>query len=144
MVNLMGLIGHIALDKFISAGAPVSQKSKAVLGLMALAGFFIFLGLGFLLFALNQWLATIYLPHIATAITGGVCLFLAVIAILCTYLVVELKKSRLQKVQNDMLGMINDVMDSADEELAGFIQGNPKTALAVAALAGVLLGKRFL
>lgn len=143
-MNIMGLLGQIAFDKIISSGAPVSHKSKAVLGFFALAGFFIFMGFGFLLAGLNQYLTTVYEPHIATFVTGAVCIILALMASLGAYLVLQYKQSRIQKMQNEMMNAVNDIMDFADDELAALIRNNPKMTMALVSIAGLVLGKRFL
>jgi hypothetical protein len=143
-MNIMGLVGQIALDKFISSGAPVSHKSKAVLGFFALAGFFLFLGFVFLLVALNQYLITAYEPHVAALITGAVCFILALLGVLGAYLVLQFKKSRIQRIQTDMMDRFNEVLDFADDELSALIKSNPKALMIAASLAGIILGRRYL
>ena len=111
MQGVIALLEQYAIDRIMSGGAPVSHKSKAGLALMALAGFLLLLGMGFLTYALNLWLYQIYSPQVATAITGGLCIFASLMIVLIAYLVLQYKKVQAQKMQRETLAMVNTVIE---------------------------------
>ena len=144
MHGIIALLEQYAIDRIMSGGAPFTHKSKAGLGLMALAGFFLLLGLGFLTYALNLWLFQIYTPQVATAITGGACVFVSLLTVTIAYLVLQYKKVQVQKSQLDALEIVTALIEYVDEELREPVAQNPKTSLAVAATAGYVAGNRCL
>lgn len=144
MISVMGLVQQFAINRILSAGAPVSHKSKAVLGLAALAGFILLLGFVFFIYAINLWLNTAYEPHIAATITGAICVVLSLLCVICLYLIMQFKKSRVEKFQDETIELVKSITEMVDVEMRDLIDNNPKTAVAVASIAGILLGKRFL
>ena len=142
--GVFALVEQYAIDRILSGGAPVSHKSKAGFALMALAGFLLLLGIGFLTYALNLWLYTIYTPQVATAITGGLCIFASLMIVLIAYLILQYKKVQAQKMQQDTLETVHALIAFLNEELREPIEKNPKASLAAAAAAGFVAGKNYL
>ncbi|MAE51103.1 MAG: hypothetical protein CMH27_04775 [Micavibrio sp.] len=144
MQGVIALLEQYAINRIMGAGSPVSHKSKAGLGLMALAGFLLLLGLGFLTYALNLWLYEMYAPQVATAITGGLCIFASLLIVMIGYLILQFKKMQHQKSQQEAMEMAVALIDYAQEELREPVEQNPKTSLALAATAGFVAGQRYL
>jgi len=144
MHGVIALLEQYAIDRIMSGGAPVSHKSKAGFALMAIAGFLLLLGLGFLTYALNLWLYEIYTPQVATAITGGLCIFASLMIMMIAYLVLQYKKVQVQKMQHETLEMVHALIDYIDEELREPVEKNPATALVMASAAGYVAGKNYL
>lgn len=144
MHGVLALLEQYAIDRVLSGGAPVSHKSKAGFVLMALAGFLLLLGVGFLTYALNLWLFQIYTPQVATAITGGLCIFSALMIVIIAYLVLQYKKVQAKKMQHETLEMVHTLIEYIDEELREPVEKNPAAALAVASFAGYAAGKNYL
>lgn len=143
MQGVIALLEQYAIDRIMSGGAPVSHKSKAGLALMALAGFLFLLGMGFLTYALNLWLYQVYSPQVATAITGGLCIFASLMIVLIAYLVLQYKKIQAQKMQHETLEMVHTLVEYIDEELRDPVEKNPAAALAMASAAGYVAGKNY-
>lgn len=144
MNGVIALLEQYAIDRILSGGAPVTHKSKAGFALMALAGFLLLLGLGFLTYALNLWLYQVYTPQVATAITGGLCIFASLMVMMIAYLILQYKKIQMQKMQNETLEMLHTLIEYIDEELREPVENNPTTALVVASAAGYVAGKNYL
>ena len=142
--GVIALVEQYAIDRILSGGAPISHKSKAGFALIALAGFLLLLGIGFLTYALNLWLYTIYTPQVATAITGGLCIFASLLIVLIAYLILQYKRVQAQKMQQDTLETVHALIELLNEELREPIERNPKTSLAAAVAAGFVAGKNYL
>ena len=144
MHGIFALVEQYAIDRILSGGAPVSHKSKAGFALLALAGFLLLLGLVFLTYALNLWLYQIYTPQVATAITGGLCIFSSILILMIAYLILQYKKVQAQKMQRDTLETVHSLIEYVDEELRESVEKNPLAALAIALAAGFVGGKSYL
>lgn len=144
MSALKAIAETVVLDQILTRGFPVSQKSKATLGLQALAGLLIIVALGFLIAALHAWLITAYTPDIASLITAGAVFALALVAALAAYVIAHQRQARMAVFKHDMKNNIQTVIDAFDSELGEHVRANPATAVALAGLAGFILADRVL
>lgn len=138
------------IKQVITQGILGSAKAKvryntAGIALFGLAGSVGFLGLVFLAIAWNNYLLSAYSAPVAAAVTGGSVLLLALVISGCGYWILRRRKSAgnlIPAKEKEVEDMIDLVLDSMLSELEEPIRQNPKTAMAIAGLAGLVAGDR--
>ncbi len=144
MNAVISLVEQLLVERLLSNEPPLSGKSKAGLSLMALSGFLVILGFGFLVCAAYLWLAAHYPPEIAAATTGAIILFAGLGCAAASYLILQYKKHRLRKLKSEITETLRVVFDITEEELTEPVRENPKASVVAASLAGFAVGEKFL
>lgn len=137
------LCEQFVIGRVMSGASPVSHKSKAGLGLFILAGFLFCVGLCFMMFGLYALLAQSYEAPIAAAVTGGVCMMIALVIVLGVILMFQIQRTKAARYQKEAMANIHQLFETVDEELKEKIEENPKAALALASVAGFVAAKKF-
>ncbi|MGQ0527375.1 MAG: phage holin family protein [Alphaproteobacteria bacterium] len=144
MSSFVGILQGIALDKLLKTEPPFFSKVKIGLGLIALSGFFILCGLGFIVFAAHLWFRTQFTPEISYALTGLIFIGFGLIGCWVTYALAQYHKRIFRKFKNDITETIESLFELLDEELKEPISENPKAAVLLASLGGYVAGKKLL
>jgi len=144
MHALIGIAEQMIIDRLVSGHAPLTGRSKAVMALYGFAGFLLALAFGYAVYAFNLSMTGIYTPELAALMTAGLCLGLAILAVLSAILVTMLRRRKAAQFKRDAFEMAENLIAYVDEELKQPVNDNPKTALAIASIAGLIAGKRFL
>jgi hypothetical protein len=142
MSAYMKVAEQILIDRVVSKKFPITRKSKANLGLLALSGLFGLTGAGFLIYASYLWFGTIFQPEMAAAFTGLCLLGLSAISTIVTMLIVKQKRKEVEKSTKETIQHIQGFIDAANDEFGAPIQENPKTAVALATVLGVAMGNK--
>ena len=142
MIPVMKLAEQVLVDRIISNKCPITRKSKAHLGVLALSCFFFITGTGFMIYAGFIWLNKVFEPEVAAAFTGLSLfalsiVFGAMVMALIRYKRVEAERSTKEAIHN-LQGMLN----AANDEFGEPIQENPKTALITATMLGLAIGNK--
>ncbi len=144
MFNAVLLLAEqFIIERALSSASPVTNKSKASLGLYILAGFLLCLGVGFMMFGLYALLAQSFTIEVAAVLTGGICITLALLMVLGALLVFQFKRKKAAHLQQDAIEMFHQFFENVDEELKEVVAEHPKLALALASVAGIFTAKRF-
>jgi hypothetical protein len=98
-------------------------------------------GLIFGLHAENLWLETKYTPEIAALATGVTAIAFALVSFGMGKSMGEAKKRDYVDTTPDIGNTIKQVIEAIGEELEDPIRDNPKTAVALASLAGFVAGE---
>lgn len=144
MSQLAGLPEKLLMERILHGNSSWAQRSRFELGLIALAGFLIFLGSGFLIFAMHLWFEKTYPPELAAAFTGSAILALALMVLLVSMRIFQWRKNRLRELKHEVHEALQTTFDFLDEELAEPVQNNPVTAVVLASLAGYVAGEKYL
>lgn len=138
---LKPLAQQAAINGLLSKGAPFRRKNKFGLGLLALSGLLSALALIFACISLYGWLLLQFAQPVAASIMAGSVMAAAFLSALGGHLVLK-KKQRPAFDQSEITEIISEVSEFIGDELAEPIQQNPKTAMLLAGLAGVIAGDR--
>lgn len=144
MSALKAIAESVLLEQVLTRAIPMTQKSKAGLGLQLLAGMLVIVALGFLIAAFHAWLSAQYTSDVASLITAGAIFALAMISSLAAYGVAHKRRIRMALFKHEMKNNIQTVIDTFDDELGEHVRDNPVAALAIAGVAGFLLADRVL
>lgn len=140
MGGALALVEQLVIDRVLSNGVPFTGKSKAGLGLIALSGFFLLVGLCFIVWGSYLWLSNNYPPDVAALIMGLVIFSLAILCALGAYTLLKFRERNFQQIKSEIAQTFRAVLETADEELTGPLRDNPKTAVLAASVTGFLTG----
>lgn len=135
MHALMPLAEQAIVSGLLSKKAPLARKNKFGLALVALAGLFFCVAVIFSILAGYGWLLTQYSQPMAALMVSGSVLVLCLGCGAGGYLLLK-KKPRPSMAEADIAQTMSLITDIVGDELAETIQENPKTAVAIASLAG--------
>lgn len=144
MNNLLAIAEQMLVSRLMSSDPPFGRNSKAILALFCLAGLFFVFGLGMIIYAAHIWAATVYAPEVAAALTGAWILGLAILCALIALAVVKHKERKTREMQAEMVQSMHVALELVHDEIEEPVRENPKTSLAVAALAGYAAAHKML
>lgn len=134
----LSVLQQLVIDTAIRGGAQLSSEVKTGLGLRALSGFFVGLGLIFLCVASYLWLDSLFATHIAALIMGGLSLILGAVCLLVLRQRSLRREREILALRHDVEDKVRLALEIASEEFGDTIKDNPKSALLIAGLAGML------
>jgi F0F1-type ATP synthase membrane subunit a len=135
---------QLLINSILSNGAPFTGKTKVGLGLIGLSGILLFIGTGFMIYAGYIWLSAQYSPELAAAFTGASMMAAALVCALCAYAFLHYRRYNMRRVRKDVETALHMALEFVDDELGSPIRENPKTAAAIALIAGFLTGDKVL
>lgn len=142
MSAYISVLQQLLIDTAIRGGSHLSSEVKTGLGLRALFGFFIGAALIFLMVASFFWLDSRYSTDIAALAMGVIALAFAGIC----WLVIERRRRRrhleMEALRLEVEQKVLMAMQLAQEEFGDTVRENPKSALLIAGLAGLLISRR--
>ncbi|MEC7575907.1 MAG: hypothetical protein VYC19_12035 [Pseudomonadota bacterium] len=142
MNGYLKLAEQFLISRVISGDFPVTNKTKARMGLGALSGLLIFLGLIFLATAYYIWLMDEFTPEIAMTILGLSLTFLGAMSALFAQMLMKHKNKRRKQFEMQIEQALIETLELINSEVEKPIRDNPKTAIALAALIGGIIGQR--
>lgn len=143
MSGALKVAEQLLMNRIISNNFPLSGKTKAGLGFGALSGLLVLIGISFLIYAAHLWLTNNFAADAAAALTGCMAFVLAGLSGLTALGVMQYKKSKAEKIKQEIQHTIMQAIEVANDEFGEPIKENPKTAVTAATLAGFMLGNRF-
>ncbi len=142
MNGYLKLAEQFLISRVISSDFPVTNKTKARLGLGAPSGLLIFLGLIFLATAYYIWLMDEFTPEVAMTILGLSLTFLGAMSAFFAQMLMKHKNKRRKQFERQIEHALIETLDLINGEVEKPIRDNPKTAIALAALIGGIIGHR--
>ena len=126
------------------ANRPISMlpANKTEWALLALCTFCASAGIFFLALALYEYLEGLYAPYIAALISSALIFVIALAALALKAVLHREKTSSPQSAQDEFSQNIHVLIKDICEELEVPVRENPKTSVAIAALAGLLAARR--
>lgn len=121
--------------------ASFMRKNKFGLAFAALSGLLLFIGLAFAILSLYGWLLSYYAQPLAALIVSGIVIGASLVSGVTGYLTLR-KKRRSVAHETDFTHIITEITNIIGEEWTDPIQQNPKTAMLLASLAGLVAGDR--
>ncbi len=144
MHTLIGSIGSRLLSDTLHNKAPLPGRGKGVLGLIIFAAIIFYTGIGFLIYAAHYTFLNLYTANTAIALTGCLIIAVAFLTACIAAFLSYLKYKRLKILQSSIAEFAEMSLDMAQKELAEPVKDNPKTALLLASVAGLVAGDKFL
>jgi hypothetical protein len=133
------LIKEILIDGVLVARLRSKAEAKMLgFGLYAIAGLFAAAGAAFLIYAGFLALETIYTPLESALWAGGIMLALAAIAGVAASVYLHRRKKHSLAGTEELSAAFHSLFDTLEHEISGPIRENPKTAIALAGLAGLM------
>ncbi len=139
MKMLLPLIQQAALSGLACRSASLMSMNKFGLGLVALSGFVFLMALIFLVLSGYGWLLTHYEQPVAALIVSAYSLSISLVFCLGGVLIVKRKSIR-QRQQ--ITKLMSEISDAVNEQFSEPIKDNPKTAVVMASVAGLIAGER--
>ncbi len=142
MTPYIKMAEHLLIDRVVSKKFPITGKSKASFGLLALSGFFFVVGAGFFIHAAHIWFGNTYPPEIAAAYTGLLCMGLCAIAAGAMLVIIKQSRRKVEQSTKEAIHQVQGLINAANDEFGEPIQENPKTAVALATALGMAVGNK--
>ena len=142
MKSSLGAIEQLAINQIISNGFPLMGKSKIGLGLMAISVMLLLIAIALFLISGHIWFASEFPAELATFYTAGLVLLVAIICGAIAALLSHYRTRKMDKVKAEMMINAEEIFTTMHKEVDGTIKENPKTALAMAAMAGIIFAKK--
>lgn len=137
------------LQTFLTAAGLLAPRTQSV-GFFEKLGYYVIaiitistIGIGFLLAGLYMYLITIMQPFEVCLIMGGVILALALGILASRIFVIYMFKRKLKNAISDLYNDAKDAIGDIAEDLKKPIQENPKFAVAMAAIVGFIIARKF-
>lgn len=119
-----------------------SAKNNATgIGLWAIAGGLGIVGFVFLAISAFIWLQGYYLRETAALLIAAVITLLSVIIAMAGQRKFHEKNLQEERQAEEVQKLVNDALDVVGDELDHTIERNPKTAILVSSIAGVIAGQ---
>lgn len=139
---LSPMVSQFILEKFLANHYGQQKRSKYGLGLKALSVLFTLAGLVFLIIALDQWMISMYGAAAGNAMTGGAMLVLTVLIVIGLALSKERVHVQDHRAEERLTETIIALIEDLGREVEGPILDNPKMAMLIAAVAGLMAGRK--
>lgn len=137
----MPLAEQVLTNILVSNKAPFTGKSKLGLGLLALSGFLLCGATVFAMIGLYGWFLLYHGQSDAAFLIAFTIVLCAIFIGLIGVFLLKRKRRCPAPAAVDVAGLLETLQDALSDELAAPIQDNPKTAMFLSALAGVIAAK---
>jgi hypothetical protein len=146
MDQFLKIAEKMFVDRMISKHSPVTHKSKVGLFAFALSGLLFLTGLGMLLYASYIWFNLTYTPILASMMLGAMLISTAIIICVLMCLITSYQRRKVIKMRTDITDDITAVIGMFENEIdvTQPLKDNPKTTIAIAALAGFIVADKYL
>lgn len=92
--------------------------------------------------AFSYWLRQQYSPDVAAMVAGLGILALALLVAAAGYTISVIRKNRIEAITDEMKDKVLNALETIADEMEDPIRNHPKSSVAVATLAGYLIGNR--
>lgn len=131
---MMGALG--------SRMAPPKPQDRLNQTLYAVAGVLGVVALICMAAAFSYWLRQQYPPDVAALVAGLGILALALLVAAAGYAYSVIRKNKIEAVGDEIKDKVLKVLESVADEMEDPIRDHPKSSVAIATLAGYLVGNR--
>lgn len=141
---LSAVAKQIVVDGIVNIAARKSRTIPASLGFYALAGGIGIIGVVFLSIAIYGVLLDSFTMPVAATITGlGILALAGLLVLIGKKAAGELDKRHFRQEAQHVDVVVSQLMDAVIGEIEDPVRENPKMAMALAGLAGLMVGGRF-
>ncbi len=144
MRGLLALADVLLMSRALGDNLPIVQKSKIPHKLLLVSGFFLAVGMVFIVYAVHVAVMKTYSSEAAAAATGSIMVAIALLCALGSYIADRIKHQKIQKVKDDITNAILMALDTVEDTVTTPVKDSPKTSVASAAVAGFLAGEALL
>ncbi len=120
------------------------QSDRAQQIIFGFAGVLTLVAVVYLIVALSYWLKMQYTPDIAALATAGITLSFAILVAAAGYTITVIRKTKVAAVTDELRDKVLQVISAVSEEMEDPIRDHPKSSVALATLAGYVVGNRLL
>lgn len=138
MSEIMATVEDLIVEAVVGGKALLPHINKAEWALLATSALFAVTGVFFLALSLNRYFENIYAPDKAALVSAVVVFTGALLAMMLRALLRLRKESNIESSRKEIRDNIHVLIRDVCTELEDPVRENPKTAVAVAALAGFL------
>lgn len=138
MNALIPIIEQLLVNGALRKKSSLVKSSKYGLALIAISGLLAFIAIFFLALSGYGWLLMNYEQPLAALISAASTLAVAGVAGMSGYFIILRKKRQISARKNDLVQNALDIGEAFGEELSQSTQENPKTAVALASIAGFI------
>ncbi len=140
---LSAIAKQIVVDGIANAATRKTRNTSAGYGLYALAGGIGIIGVVFLSIAIYGVLLNSFTMPVAASITGfGILILSGLLVLVGKNITGKMDSKRLREEAQQVDVLVSQVIDGLMEEIEDPVRENPKMAMALAGLAGLMVGGR--
>lgn len=120
------------------------QSDRAQQIIFGFAGVLALVAVVYLIVALSYWLKMQYSPDVAALATAGITLSFAILVAAAGYTITVIRKTKVAAVTDELRDKVMQVISAVSEEMEDPIRDHPKSSVALATLAGYVVGNRLM
>lgn len=141
---LLSVLESSLLQKMIDSHVPLVGRSVIEKIALLLCGIMLVLGLGFMVFAFYLYVQTVQSPVMAAVLAGAFSLMIAAVIAGVQLSIIYLKIRKIKMIKAELLSVLRVGGESVQKDVEGHIQDHPLSSVVLAALAGYMVGDRFI
>lgn len=142
MGTMLAFAEGVLLKQLTDSVLPVHPEGRLKSLLFGIASLSILIGTAFLLYACYLFFTSTLAPHLAMASMALASFLVASIYIAVSFAVMAYKQKKLMDVKDQVVDLSETALALLEEELSEPIRDNPKTAVLLSGIAGLLAGER--
>ena len=146
MSPLIPLLEAFLFEKALTSNMLVSNKSKAGIAMLVVAGICVFGALILTIIGVYQFLNVHYAPDVAALAAAGLIFVIAAVFGLIGMAMLHKKRSRLKAMQEDLTDSAMSWFEDLAEDLhlPEAVRNHPKTSILVSTVIGYIVAKKLL
>jgi hypothetical protein len=143
-MRLLPLAEQLLMMGALNTQLPKARPDKTQQVIYGFAGVLALVAVIFMILAMSYWLKEQYSPDVAALGTAGITLTFSLLVAACGYTYSVLRKSKIHAVGDELKDKIMSALEAMSEEMEDPIRDHPKSSVALATLAGYVIGNRVL
>lgn len=144
MNKLLPVAEHLLMMGVLGGQVQPRKVDRAQQIIFGFAGVLTLVALLYLIVAVSYWLRAQYTPDVAALATAGIILCFALLVTAAGYAYAVIRKSKIDAVADEMKNKVMHVLETMSEEMEDPIRNYPKSSVAIATLAGYMVGNRLI
>lgn len=142
MSRLLPIAEQLLMMGALSSRAAPRPQDRLYQTIYAVSGVLAVIALICLAAAFSYWLRQQYTPDVAALVAGLGMLALALLVAAVGYAVSVIRKNKIEAVTDEIKNKVLHALESVADEMEDPIRDHPKSSVAIATLAGYLVGNR--
>ena len=142
MSRLLPLAEQLLMMGAIGGQMKPRQQDKTLQIIFGFAAVLGIVSVMYVIVAMSYWLKTQYAPEVAALITSGAVLLVALLIAACGYAYSIARKSKIEAVTDELKLKVINAIEAVSEEMEDPIRTYPKSSVALATLAGYMVGTK--
>ncbi len=142
MSRLLPLAEQLLMMGALGSRMTPRPQDRLYQTIYALSGILAVIALICMAAAFSYWLRQQYAPDVAAMVAGLSMLALALLVAAAGYAVSVIRKNKIEAVTDEIKNKVLNALESVADEMEDPIRDHPKSSVAIATLAGYLIGNR--